>query len=171
MNDWIISLIIAGVEVAITTIVALGVTRWWTKKQQKKDDDQAELERLREEKRQEDAKKRDEEIQKNLHNEIEGLKKEVKADIKGVSEKFKKELDDIDGDLDLMKKAQQKDVRRSLRQDGKLYIDRGWASDLEKTEFDELYWSYHKLGKNGVVDAMHDQVMHLPSKSTDNKGE
>ena len=58
----------------------------------------------------------------------------------------------------------QKDIRRSIRQDGKLLSDRGWASQQEKTEFDELYWAYHNLGRNGVVDALHDQVMHLPEK-------
>ena len=52
---------------------------------------------------------------------------------------FKKDLQPISDDMDLMKKTMQKDVRRSLRQDGKMYIDRGYASQQEKTEFDELY--------------------------------
>lgn len=56
-----------------------------------------------------------------------------------LAEDFKKELAPISQDMDLMKRTMQKDVRRSLRQDGKMYCDRGYASQQEKTEFDELY--------------------------------
>ena len=61
-----------------------------------------------------------------------------------------------------MKKTMQKDTRRSLRQDAAKYIQRGWASGQEKTEYDELYWCYHNLGRNGVVDSDHEKVMALP---------
>ena len=74
------------------------------------------------------------------------------------------EFKPVIADMDLMKKAMQKDIRRSLRQDAALYIRRGWASHQEKTEYDELYWCYHNLGKNGVVDHDHEKVMNLPEE-------
>lgn len=74
------------------------------------------------------------------------------------------EFKPVIADMDLMKKAMQKDIRRSLRQDAVYYIKRGWASHQEKTEYDELYWCYHNLGKNGVVDHDHDKVMNLPEE-------
>ena len=89
---------------------------------------------------------------------MEDMNDEIKADIKPIAD-----------DMDLMKKTMQKDVRRSLRQDGKMYIDRGYASQQEKTEFDELYWAYHNLGKNGVVDVLHEEVMHLPDEPKGDK--
>ena len=67
-----------------------------------------------------------------------------------------------------MKKTMQKDVRRSLRQDGDMYVRRGWASHQEKTEYDELYWAYHNLGRNGVMDSLHDKVMDLPTEPQEN---
>ena len=168
MDGVIIGLIVAGANVAVTTLIALVITTWWNKRQKKKEDDQAELERLREQARKQENKERDEAIKKDVHEEIEGLKQDVEKKIDNMDKNVAKELDDIDGELLSMKNAMQKDVRRSLRQDGKIYVERGWATDLEKTEFDELYWSYHNLGKNGVVDNLHEQVMHLPSEPKDN---
>ena len=111
---------------------------------------------------------RDHEFEERENNRCNTMKATVHEEIADLEQKLSKDIKNIDNDLDSMKKAMQKDVRRSLRQDGKMYIDRGWATDLEKTEFDELYWSYHNLGKNGVVDALHEQVMHLPSAPSEN---
>ena len=82
--------------------------------------------------------------------------------------RLSKKIEHIDEDLDLMKKTMQKDVRRSLRQDGDMYVRRGWASHQEKTEYDELYWAYHNLGRNGVMDSLHDKVMDLPTEPQEN---
>lgn len=166
MEGVIIGLIVGGINVAFTTIIGLIITTWWNKRQKKKEDDQAELEKLREQTRKQENKDRDDAIKKDVHEQIKGLKQDVEKKIDNMDQNVTKELDDIDEELLSMKKAMQKDVRRSLRQDGKIYVDRGWASDLEKTEFDELYWSYHNLGKNGVVDNLHEQVMKLPSEPT-----
>ena len=156
MEGVIIGLIVAGINVAVTTIIGLVINSLWNKRIKEKE----ELANLREQKRQQEENKRCEVVKQAIHEENQAMEGRL-------GEKIER----IDNDLDLMKKTMQKDVRRSLRQDGNAFVKRGYASDLEKTEFDELYWAYHNLGKNGVVDAMHDQVMHLPSKSTDNKGE
>ena len=149
MEGVIIGLIVAAVQTVITTIVGLIIKAKWDKEKKNR----SELERLREEKRCAEENSRCNLVKETIHEEIETLSKEVKQEFTIVKE-----------DTELMKKAMQKDIRRSLRQDGAALVERGWATQQEKTEFDELYWSYHNLGRNGVVDALHDEVMHLPLK-------
>lgn len=147
--QWITGLALIVIELTITTIVGLIIKSKWNKRQKEKE----ELERLREEQRTRADNSRCELVKTTIHEEMEDL-----------AEDFKKELAPISQDMDLMKRTMQKDVRRSLRQDGKMYCDRGYASQQEKTEFDELYWAYHNLGRNGVVDSLHDRVMQLPDE-------
>lgn len=147
--QWITGLALIVIELTITTIVGLIIKSKWDKRQKEKE----ELERLREEQRTRADNSRCELVKTTIHEEMEDL-----------AEDFKKELAPISQDMDLMKRTMQKDVRRSLRQDGKMYCDRGYASQQEKTEFDELYWAYHNLGRNGVVDSLHDRVMQLPDE-------
>lgn len=147
--EWIIAVVVLVGETIITTIVGLIIGTWWNKKQKEKE----ELARLREQERVNADNERCNKMQCTIREEMGTMKEEFKKDLQPISE-----------DMDLMKKTMQKDVRRSLRQDGKMYIDRGYASQQEKTEFDELYWAYHNLGKNGVVDNLHDKVMNLPDE-------
>ena len=149
METWVVGVILSVVELAITTIIGLIITRWWNKKRKEKE----ELERLREEQRVMDENSRFQMIKNTIYEEL-----------VEINNHFKSELKPITDDVELIKKTIQKDVRRSLRQDGKMYCDRGWASHQEKTEFDELYWAYHNLGKNGVVDSLHEKVMDLPDE-------
>lgn len=142
---FIISIVI---ETTIGTIVGVLIKRQFDKRQEEK----KQLEELKENQRVQENNKRCEVVKTTIHNEMEGMKAEFKADIKPLQD-----------DLVLMKKTMQKDTRRSLRQDADIYIKRGWVSAQEKTEYDELYWCYHNLGRNGVVDADHDAVMHLPT--------
>lgn len=158
MDGWIVGIIVAAVETALTTIVGLIIKAKWDKAKKEKE----ELEALREEKRTAEEAKRCNLVKQTVHEEIERLDEKVAKEFLKSREDFNAELQPICNDMDLMKKAMQKDIRRSLRQDGKDLIERGWATQLEKTEFDELYWAYHNLGKNGVVDALHSQIMQLP---------
>ena len=147
--EWIIAVVVLVGETIITTIVGLIIGTWWNKKQKEKE----ELVRLREQERVNADNARCKKMEDTIHEEMDTMKIEFKKDLQPISE-----------DMDLMKRTMQKDVRRSLRQDGKMYCDRGYASQQEKTEFDELYWAYHNLGKNGVVDNLHDRVMNLPDE-------
>ena len=106
----------------------------------------------------------EEALRLTVQQEVDRLDEKVENEFNKLRSDFNTEIKPINEDLGTLKTAMQKDIRRSIRQDGKLLIDRGWATQQEKTEFDELYWAYHNLGKNGVVDALHDQVMHLPEK-------
>ena len=147
---FVISIVI---ETAIGTIVGLVIKRQFDKRQEEK----KQLEELKEQQRIREENDRCEVVKSAIHSEV--------CDLKG---DFKKELEPLKDDLDKLKKGFQKDLRRSLRQDGSIYLKRGYASHQEKTEYDELYWSYHNMWKNGVVDAEHEKVMHLPDES---KGE
>lgn len=149
MEGVIIGLIVAGINVAVTTIIGLVINSLWSKRMKEKE----ELAKLREQQREQHENQRCEAMKQTIHEESQAMEN-----------RLGEKIECIDKDLDLMKKTMQKDVRRSLRQDGNAFVKRGYASDLEKTEFDELYWAYHNLGKNGVVDTLHDQVMKLPTE-------
>ena len=136
VGTWILGIVLVLVQCALTTIVGLIIKKKW----EARDKERKELEDLREQKHQFEEKKRCEDMKDSIH----------------------KEFEPVISDIELMKKAMQKDIRRSLRQDASHYIRRGWASHQEKTEYDELYWCYHGLGKNGVVDNDHKLVMELP---------
>lgn len=138
MNEWIIGIIAVVGEVVVTTITGLIVQHLWKKRVKEKE----ELEALREKERVAAEQNRCELVKQSIHDELKPLRE----------------------DVDLMKHSMQKDIRRSLRQDAQFYRNRGYATHQEKTEFDELYWAYHNLGKNGVVDHDHDEVMSLPEE-------
>ena len=64
---------------------------------------------------------------------------ENERQMKEMREGFKQDITPLKNDVELMKKGMQKDIRRSLRQDGEAMVKRGYATQSEKTEFDELY--------------------------------
>lgn len=47
------------------------------------------------------------------------------------------------------------------------YMDRGWASLNEKSAYECLYKSYHKLGGNGIGTEMYNQIKTLPTAPPD----
>ena len=160
MDSWITGLIVATIQTIVTTIIGLVINSKWNKQKKEK----IEFEQLKEERRIQEEVDRAEAVKLAVQQEIEKLDEKVSDEFNQLRSDFNEEIKPINDDLSTLKTAMQKDIRRSIRQDGKLLIDRGWATQQEKTEFDELYWAYHNLGKNGVVDALHDQVMHLPEK-------
>ena len=160
MDSWITGLIVATIQTIVTTIIGLVINNKWNKQKKEK----TEFEKLKEERRIQEEVNRAETVKLAVQQEIEKLDEKVSNQFNQLRSDFNAEIKPINEDLSTLKTAMQKDIRRSIRQDGKLLNDRGWATQQEKTEFDELYWAYHNLGKNGVVDALHDQVMHLPEK-------
>lgn len=59
-------------------------------------------------------------------------------------------------------------LRDRLIHDYNKYIDQGYAPIYAKENFENMWTQYHNLGKNGVMDEMHETFNHLP---TDKKGE
>ena len=158
VGAWIVGIILIVVQLVITTVVGLIIKTKWDKRQKEKE----ELEELREKQRTLAENNRCEIVKRTIADEMSDMKKEFKEDLKNVQTEFKADIQPLCDDIDKMKKTMQKDTRRSLRQDARTYIKRGWVTGQEKTEYDELYWCYHNLGKNGVVDSDHEKVMNLP---------
>ena len=121
MDGWIVGIIIAAVETALTTIVGLIIKA----KRDKAKKEKEELETLKEEKRTTEEARRCNLVKQTVHEEIERLDEKVTKEFLKSREDFNAELQPICNDMDLMKKAMQKDIRRSLRQDGKDLIERG----------------------------------------------
>lgn len=136
------------VETSICTIIGLVIKHKWNKHQ-------AEKQRLEELEAENFSNAED--------KRCEAMKETIYEQMKEMREGFKQDITPLKNDVELMKKGMQKDIRRSLRQDGEAMVKRGYATQLEKTEFDELYWSYHNLGRNGVMDSLYEQVMGLPN--------
>lgn len=76
------------------------------------------------------------------------------------SSKIKREREDIL----IMKKALQALLRDRLREHYVHFIEQGWIDLDDKTNFDNMYQSYHNLGVNGVMDDMYKKIMKLPTK-------
>ena len=45
------------------------------------------------------------------------------------------------------------------------YTKRGYAPLDVKNDFENIYLGYHNLGKNGVMDGLHERFMSLPEES------
>lgn len=151
INTWniVIAFVVSTVvETAICTIVGLVIKHKWNKHQEEKQ----RLEELEAENFSNAEDKRCEAMKETIYQQMQEMR-----------EGFKQDISPLKQDVELMKKGMQKDIRRSLRQDGEAVVKRGYATQLEKTEFDELYWSYHNLGRNGVMDSLYEQVMRLPN--------
>lgn len=41
-------------------------------------------------------------------------------------------------------------------------MSKGFATNVERNNFENLYIQYHALGRNGVMDVYHKQLMDLP---------
>lgn len=44
------------------------------------------------------------------------------------------------------------------------YMEKGYAPIYAKENFENMWYQYHNLGKNGVMDDKHKEFMNLPDK-------
>lgn len=65
-----------------------------------------------------------------------------------------------------IKKSIQSLLRMNLKEQYKKLTQKGFADDEEKDDFNFMYNQYHSLGKNGVMDAKHKEVISLPITKT-----
>lgn len=80
------------------------------------------------------------------------------------SKKKKATIDDI-----LVKESLQALLRNELVQSSEKFTKAGFVDIPNKQNFENMYSKYHQLGKNGVMDTIHDTVMHLPSEKPGKK--
>ena len=84
------------------------------------------------------------------------------AVIMGLYNKFKNNKNKEEEDSKLIKQSIQALLRNELLQNGVKFIKSGWVDAANKQNYDNMYSNYHLLGKNGVMDELHDEVMNLP---------
>lgn len=55
-------------------------------------------------------------------------------------------------------------LRDRLLQGYRHYEEKGYADYDDRSNMENMYNAYHNLGKNGVMDSMHDKFMKLPEQ-------
>lgn len=166
MEAWIVGLIMGAIELVITTVLGLLIKTWWTKKQKEKQ----ELEELREQQRIQGEARRCDLVKETIHTEVveleERLNKQSNDRYEKLNEQSNARFEKTQEEIALLKDGLQKDLYVDLCNIYDQYRSRikagGHISRGEKTEYDKIYWSYHNLGKNGVADKMHNEVMDMP---------
>ena len=155
VGTWILGIVLVLIQTALTSILGLIIKKHWDKKNTERE----ELEQLREEKRREEQTKTCNSMKETVHTEIVELEERLN---KQSDERFA----EVKEDIVLLKDGLQKDLYIDLCNIYDQYKARlragGFISRGEKTEYDKIYWSYHKLGKNGIADGMHKAVMEMP---------
>ena len=167
VGTWILGIVVVLIQCALTTILGLIIKTKWDKKNKERE----ELEKLREEKRSAEQAKTCNSMKDTIHTEIVDLEKTLSEKSDHRYNELLSGQKSLQQDIGLLKDGLQKDLYVDLCNIYDQYKERvklyGHISRGEKTEYDKLYWSYHNLGKNGVVDNLHEQVMKLPSEPTD----
>jgi hypothetical protein len=58
-------------------------------------------------------------------------------------------------------------LRTQLYEDYNKWQERGYAPIEARQNFENCYQRYHRLGKNGVMDDIHEKFLHLPTECSD----
>lgn len=64
----------------------------------------------------------------------------------------------------ILRRGVQAHLRMDLVKYHDEYVKQGWIPLEVKSAYDNMYQQYHKLGKNGVMDDYHKEVMKLPTQ-------
>lgn len=160
MTDWLVLAITIIFQTILTTIVGAWIKSWL----KKKEDSNLELQEYREKERKDREQFLIETIENAFNNRIEEIERKFEKHFKENEAEISKHFEAIKDESLLIRRAIQKDAQRDLQQDGEKYLEQGWATLQQKRDFDELYWSYHHLGENGVMNNIHSRVMDLPEK-------
>lgn len=86
---------------------------------------------------------------------------------KGRKKKFEDETKKVLSDS-AVRKGMQAILRDRLRQSYRYFSQQGWIDIADKDNFENMYQCYHNLGKNGVMDEIHKEVMSMPTKPPKN---
>lgn len=164
VGTWILGIVLVLIQTGLTTALGLVIKRIWDKKEAEK----KELEELRERQRVEAEQGRCNIVKETVHQEIKELEQNLTNKSDARYEQLKNVYTGLQEDVNLLKDGLQKDLYVDLCNIYDQYKTRikngGFISRGEKTEYDKIYWSYHNLGKNGVADKMHNEVMNMPEE-------
>lgn len=165
MPEWLSIVLALGGSAIISGIVGFVINRNMNKFFSKKD--------LEEENR----RKKDLEYETFKAAEI---RKQRREDVQGAIDSsllpIKNDIVDIKDDIgilhetdDLQRKGIQALLRDRLYQLDGVCCERGFATTEDKNNFENMYLHYHSLGRNGVMDAVHEHFMALPSSEVAKK--
>lgn len=60
-------------------------------------------------------------------------------------------------------------LRDRLMKTYNIHSENGWAPIYVKDSFENMWMQYHKLGKNGVMDEIHEKFLELPDRRPTNE--
>lgn len=80
-----------------------------------------------------------------------------------------KKISNKKGDEILLRKGLQALLRDRLLEKGTDHVKKGFITISNKDNYDNMYRTYHSLGKNGVMDTLYSEVMTLPNEKPKHK--
>ena len=111
----------------------------------------------------EEKKRKEEETsEKAKQQRLEALREIVKEELKPVQENISK----LVADSELTKKGLQATLRHDLYEIAHKARKDGYCPDETKYDFNNMYEQYHKLGNNGVMDGIKDEILAMPTEPT-----
>lgn len=96
-------------------------------------------------------------------NMVVAWKKDTKKERQKQHEQLMARLDKMEESLGLNSKGLQAVLRSQLYDKWEYCNCKGYADDLDRENFLNLYDKYHTMGINGVMDHVKDQFLELPS--------
>lgn len=95
---------------------------------------------------------------------VKDIKKSINEPITKIDEKVTDLKALVEKNDSLQNQSLQSLLRDRLLYNYEAYEKLGYASISEKDNWENMYQKYHALGKNGVMDGVHDKIMLLPEK-------
>ena len=80
---------------------------------------------------------------------------------------IKEEFAELKAGNDLIKSGLQSLIKTDLQDAYDEWLRKGYAPIYIKNELEKLYWVYHNLGKNGVMDSLRETFNKLPNEKQD----
>lgn len=71
--------------------------------------------------------------------------------------------------MEALERGVQAILRDRLYQSYHHFTEKGYAPLYARENFENMYQQYHTLGKNGVMDDVHEKFFELPSELTEDK--
>ena len=105
--------------------------------------------------------------QQELRDVIKETLREEMAPIKQEVAEVRSEFAEVKEGNNLIKSGLQSLIKTDLEDAYDGWIRKGYAPIHIKNELEKLYWVYHNLGKNGVMDSLRDTFNKLPNEKKD----
>lgn len=105
-------------------------------------------------------KAREKRSKENLENIKTIVREEVREEVKPI----KDEIEKSNKDNELIKAGLQQLLKIDLQSSYEFWLKKGYSPVAIKNDLEKLYWVYHNLGRNGVMDSMREKFNQLPNE-------